>query len=118
VIGNSPQVIRALLEPYSERRVNIPFTLMTNGGGLPEPEKAEDINSRIGLPAADCENQLKLTGDHMILCHTPLKDPALLEKYQEKVVIVTGRYEELNVALFYGYKKAIHVEELACFYAD
>lgn len=79
VIGNSPSVIRALLEPYSERRINLPFALMTNGGGLPEPEKADDINSRIGLPAADCEGQLKLLGEHMILCHTPLKDPELLK---------------------------------------
>lgn len=55
VIGNSPHVIRALLEPYSERRVALPFALMTNGGGLPEPEKADDINKRIGLPFTECE---------------------------------------------------------------
>lgn len=75
VIGNSPHVIRALLQPYSEKRVNIPFALMTNGGGLPEPEKADDINNRIGLPFSDCEAGYKLLDDHMILCHTPLKDP-------------------------------------------
>lgn len=55
VIGNSPSVIRALLEPYTERRVSIPFAMMTNGGGLPEPEKAEDINKKIGLPFESCE---------------------------------------------------------------
>lgn len=54
----------------------------------------------------------------MILCHTPLKDPALLKQYQDRHVIVTGNYHELNVALFYGYQKAIHVEELACFFHD
>jgi hypothetical protein len=43
-------VISALLEPYSDRRINIPFVLMTNGGGIPEPDKAEDINRRLGLP--------------------------------------------------------------------
>jgi hypothetical protein len=31
---------------------------------------------------------------------------------------VTGAYEELYVAQVYGYKKAIHVEELSAFYND
>jgi hypothetical protein len=95
---------------------------MTNGGGLPEPEKAEDINKRIGLSSSSAslcsEENLKLLGDHMILCHTPLKDPAILQKYQDRHVIVTGAYNELNVALYYGYSKAIHVEELSLFYTD
>jgi len=90
---------------------------MTNGGGIPEPDKAEDINKRLGLPLSEDEN-LKLHGDHMILCHTPLRDPELLKEYSEKYVIVTGTYDELHVALMYGYKKAIHVEELAAFYND
>ena len=33
-------------------------------------------------------------------------------------MIVTGAYEELNVALVYGYNKAIHIEEFAVFYND
>jgi len=51
---------------------------MTNGGGIPEPDKAEDINKRLGLPLSP-EDGLKLHGDHMILCHTPLRDPELLK---------------------------------------
>jgi ribonucleotide monophosphatase NagD (HAD superfamily) len=117
VIGNSPHVVRSLLAPYSDKGVQIPFALMTNGGGIPEPEKAEDINKRLGLPLSP-EDGLKLHGDHMILCHTPLKDPELLKEYADKYVIVTGTYEELHVAQVYGYKKAIHVEELSAFYND
>lgn len=51
VIGNSPHVIRSLLEPLNTiyKRVSIPFVLLTNGGGIPEPEKADDINRRLGL---------------------------------------------------------------------
>ena len=111
-------MIRALLEPYTDLRVNLPFALMTNGGGLPEPAKADDINSRIGLPFSECASQYKLLGEHMILCHTPLKDPAIVEKYQDRHVIVTGCYKELEVAQYYGYHKAIHVDELACFFPD
>ena len=117
VIGNSPSVIQSLLLPYTAQNLQIPFALMTNGGGITEPEKAEDINRRLGLPFCP-EEGLKLHGDHMILCHTPLRDPELLEVYGDKYVIVTGTYEELHVAQVYGYKKAIHVEELAAFYSD
>ncbi len=102
------------MEPYSS--VHIPLALMTNGGGIPEPDKAEDINRRLGLPYEG--EALKLHGDHMILCHTPLRDPELLEQYKDKHVIVTGTYEELDVALLYGYTKAIHIEEFAVFYSD
>jgi ribonucleotide monophosphatase NagD (HAD superfamily) len=114
VVGNSPNVIRALLEPCQTRKVNIPFALMTNGGGVIESDKARDINERIGLTGTGIE----LSGDHMILCHTPLKDPELLARFSDKHVIVTGKYEELAVALEYGYAKAIHVLELATFFAD
>ena len=47
IVGNSPEVIRALLEPY--QFMQLPFVLMTNGGGIIEPHKAEDINQRLGL---------------------------------------------------------------------
>ena len=50
---------------------------MTNGGGIPEPDKAEDINRRLGLPYEG--EAFKLDGEHMILCHTPLRDQELLE---------------------------------------
>lgn len=94
---------------------------MTNGGGIPESDKAEDINRRIGLSLPDLGSQeygLKLQGEHMILCHTPLKDPSILERFQDRHVIVTGKYEELSVAFSYGYLKAIHVLELATFFSD
>ena len=118
VIGHSPSVLHSLLLPYTEKNLQIPFALMTNGGGIPEPAKAEDMNRRLGLPIEGAGGELKLHGDHMILCHTPLRDPELIKRYGEKHVIVTGTYEELEVALVYGYKKAIHVEELAAFYND
>lgn len=89
---------------------------MTNGGGIPEPEKAIDINRKLGLPVEG--EELKLEGDHMILCHTPLRDAEMLKEYADKYVIVTGTLDELNVAQVYGYKKAIHVEELSAMYND
>lgn len=59
-----------------------------------------------------------LVEEHMVLCHTPLRDPAIMEQYKDKYVLVTGRYEELKVCHHYGYMKAIHVEELGAVYHD
>jgi hypothetical protein len=52
---------------------------MTNGGGLPEPKKAEDINKRLGFhsDSEDLFDGQKLLEEHMLLCHTPLRDPLL-----------------------------------------
>ncbi len=90
---------------------------MTNGGGVPEHEKAEDINRRLGYEQ-NPENTLRLNEEHMFLCHTPLTDPQILEEYRDKYVLVSGFYDELRVSLHYGYKKAIHVEELAVIFPD
>jgi hypothetical protein len=32
------------MEPITDKRVNIPFTLLTNGGGVPEDLKAVEMN--------------------------------------------------------------------------
>jgi ribonucleotide monophosphatase NagD (HAD superfamily) len=115
-IGKAPAIIKSLLEPITDKRINIPFALLTNGGGCPEKEKAEDINRRLGI--IDSEDGMNLREEHMILCHTPLRDQTIMERYRDKYVLVTGRYEELRVCHHYGYQKAIHVEELAAIYHD
>lgn len=33
-------------------------------------------------------------------------------------MVITGAYRELEVAFYYGYRYAIHVEELACLTND
>lgn len=73
--------------------------MLTNGGGIPEGEKAEDINRRLGFDIQNNpEGRLKLTSDHMFLCHTPLSDPRIVDEYKDKYVLVSGFYDELRVA--------------------
>lgn len=48
VIGRAPAIIQSILEPYTDKKIQIPFILLTNGGGMPEHEKAEDLNKRLG----------------------------------------------------------------------
>ena len=51
-----------------------------------------------------------LKGPQMICCHTPLKK--MVPEYGDKFVLVSGDGQVLDVCQSYGYKKAIHVEEL------
>jgi len=105
------------LEPFSDRRLTIPFCILTNGGGVPEHEKAEDMNKRLGFDQ-NPEVKAKLGEEHMFLCHSPMSDPELVLEFRDKFVLVSGFYEELLVAQHYGYEKAIHAEELAVVFPD
>lgn len=103
------------LEVSPTHKANLPFALLTNGGGIPEHEKAQEMNRRLGISEDD---QAKLSSDNLILCHTPLRDPDIIKEYEDRYVLVTGKYDELRVAQYYGYKKVIHVEELAAVFHD
>ena len=54
----------------------------------------------------------------MVLCHTPLRDPLIIEELKDKWVVITGKYDEIKVAQHYGYNKAIHIEEICAMYPD
>ena len=131
----------------------LPFTLLTNGGGVPEFDRAEVVNRivfnetlyervysqrakdaalsllsrdpkkifdmlREGAKLAyDIDQEHSFERDtglveskHMIECHTPLK--GLVPKYADEYVLITGNKEVLQVSQNYGFKKAIHAEEL------
>lgn len=46
----------------------------------------------------------------MILCHTPLKN--LKHEYSNEYLLVSGMGEVLEICQAYGFKKAIHVDEV------
>jgi len=111
VIGNSDKIIAEVLTPMADGKT-LPFILLTNGGGFTEEKKAEEINRVLGIE----ESNFRLEKKHIVQCHTPLSDPALVHKYQDKFVLVSGYDEVLSAALAYGYKHAVHVDELAAVY--
>lgn len=59
-----------------------------------------------------------MTANNVIQCHTPLREESLVEEYKDKYVLVCGYDEVLDAAIKYGYKKAIHVDELAAVYPN
>lgn len=91
----------------------MPFALLTNGGGIPEQERAELVNGIIGL------NQGRvLRGEDMILCHSPFRDSQLLKEYGNKYILVSGIGRMIDIAKLYGYSKAIDIEELFALYPE
>lgn len=56
----------------------MPFALLTNGGGVPEQERAELVNGIIGLKEDGKETKRILKGEDMILCHSPFRSEHLV----------------------------------------
>lgn len=85
-IPGAPEVLK-FLNDY-----NIPFILLTNGGGKHETERVKDLTNKLGV---------QLSTDNFIQSHTPFRD--LLEgpdSLREKTVLVTGSDYEKCRAIF------------------
>jgi HAD superfamily hydrolase (TIGR01456 family) len=87
-----PNTRRALEILFNAR---IPTVFITNGGGLTEKQKADDLTKKIGLP---------ISSQHLILSHTPFKQ--YIPRYEESPVLIIGGHECLKVANSYGFKNA------------
>jgi hypothetical protein len=46
----------------------------------------------------------------LILCHTPLKE--LKPEYNDSFILVSGTGQIIDICQEYGFKKAIHVDEV------
>jgi ribonucleotide monophosphatase NagD (HAD superfamily) len=88
-----------------EPEMRLPVVLMTNGGGYLEDLKANETNRILGLS----KRHEQLQAEDMILCHTPLRELAPL--YRDKHVIVAGLGDVLSLAVDYGFKKALTLDE-------
>ncbi|CAO3651174.1 unnamed protein product [Cunninghamella echinulata] len=95
-----PQAKKALqlLNGENPQNRNIPFVLLTNGGGMTEAEKAEQISNLVDI---------KINPDQVILSHSPMR--TLTEQYQDKRVLIVGGKEDIcaKVAKGYGFKKVV-----------
>ncbi|KAH6628393.1 HAD-like domain-containing protein [Chaetomium tenue] len=80
---------------------NIPFILLTNGGGKHETERVKDLEARLGV---------QLSTDNFVQSHTPFQE--LLEgpnSLRDKTVLVTGSDYEKCRTIFkeYGFQNVI-----------
>ncbi|KAG9062847.1 protein disulfide-isomerase precursor [Linnemannia hyalina] len=95
-----PQTHRALGLLQSN---NVPYIFLTNGGGLKEADKAEQLSRKIGV---------HISPKQLILSHSPMRE--LAQKYEDSnVLIVGGNGSECrHVAEHYGFKHVVTPEEV------
>ncbi|KAF8929947.1 hypothetical protein BGZ58_008587 [Dissophora ornata] len=82
---------------------NVPYIFLTNGGGVLESEKAEQLSKKLGVP---------VNPDHLIVSHSPMR--ALVPEYKNKNVMVVGGEQSSckHVAETYGFKQVVTPEEV------
>ncbi|KAF9134771.1 hypothetical protein BGW39_005858 [Mortierella sp. 14UC] len=99
-----PQTRRAL-ELLQENK--IPYVFLTNGGGMPESEKAEQLTKKMGL---------YVNPEHLIVSHSPMK--SLVPKYENANVLVVGGESSAckHAAHDYGFKNVVTPEEIHSVY--
>lgn len=79
----------------------IPYVFVTNGGGVTEAKKAQDLTKKLGL---------KVFESQVVLSHTPLKESK--SKYENsRVLVIGGQPRCLEVVHSYGFEKAISIAD-------
>ncbi|KAG0241374.1 hypothetical protein BGX31_001162 [Mortierella sp. GBA43] len=86
---------------------NVPYIFLTNGGGLKEVDKAEQLSKKIGV---------QISPKQLILSHSPMR--ALAAQYEDKNVLVVGGNGSdcRHVAEHYGFKHVVTPEEVHAVY--
>ncbi|XP_011027034.1 PREDICTED: uncharacterized protein YKR070W-like isoform X2 [Populus euphratica] len=119
-IGGSPQALRRL---YGDSgNLNVPFLFLTNGGGIPESRRASELSELLGV---------KILPSQVLQGHSPFKSfmkrwccqlclspPVffLPLRYENQLIVATGKGEPAVVMSEYGFKKVVSLDEYAsCF---
>lgn len=90
-IPQAPSAIR-MLNGDNKYRIHVPYIFVTNGGGKPEVERAENLSQRLG-----CD----ISVDQIIQGHTPMR--MLCDTY-ENVLVVGGEGDTCRkIAEGYGF---------------
>ncbi|KAI8808524.1 HAD-like domain-containing protein [Cladochytrium replicatum] len=79
---------------------NIPFIFLTNGGGVTEAAKAEQLEKLLGST---------FDPKQVVLSHSPMH--TLVEKYADRPVLLLGRDSCKEAALKYGFRKPVLANE-------
>lgn len=93
-----PRAVEALKRLQKER---IPYVFVSNGGGVTESYKANDMTKKLNFP---------IRNDQILLSHTPMKDLAPL--YKNKRVLILGSDSCLEVASSYGFNDIVNCNHI------
>ncbi|XP_043816500.1 uncharacterized CDP-alcohol phosphatidyltransferase class-I family protein C22A12.08c isoform X4 [Manihot esculenta] len=87
--------------------LKVPFLFLTNGGGIPECRRAIELSEILGV---------KILPSQVLQGHSPFKN--LLKRYENQLIIATGKGEPALVMSEYGFKKVLSLEEYASFFEN
>ena len=99
--GNTP-LPNAIASLTALNSAGTPWVLLTNGGGLPEKEKAEQLSTILTLPVLESQ---------VILSHTPMR-PLIADKYTSSKVLILGCKDVPGVAASCGAARAYTSQEV------
>ncbi|XP_007009685.2 PREDICTED: uncharacterized protein YKR070W isoform X1 [Theobroma cacao] len=102
-IGGSPQALRRLYGDSGELKV--PYLFLTNGGGVPETKRAKELSELLGV---------NILPSQVVQGHSPFRN--LLKKFENELIIATGKGNPALVMSEYGFKKVLSLEEYASYF--
>jgi len=105
IVRGSKPIARAKQTFELLEEQNIPFCLLTNGGGYKELDRLKQIYNLIGFRPKNIE----LSKNKIVLSHTPYKE--YVQKYK-KILAVGPRGTTKEVALEYGFEEVYEVQDL------
>lgn len=100
VLQATSKAVRQLTD--GSGRWRYPVMFMTNGGGVPEAEKAAQLSGWLGAHVAE---------EQVLLSHTPMRQ--LVARLGHQPVLVLGRHKSAEVAAGYGFSHVITPADLA-----
>ncbi|KAM7499205.1 hypothetical protein LguiA_023619 [Lonicera macranthoides] len=104
-IGGSPRALRRL---YADSgTLKVPFLFLTNGGGIPESRRAFELSELLGI---------KISPSQVVQGHSPFK--GLLKRFENELIVATGKGEPAVVMSEYGFKKVLSLDEYASYFKN
>ncbi|XP_031372181.1 uncharacterized protein YKR070W-like isoform X1 [Punica granatum] len=104
-VGGSPQALRRLYDDSGALKV--PFLFLTNGGGVPESRRAVELSGLLGVD---------ILPSQVVQGHSPFKN--LLNRYENELIVATGKGEPAVVMSEYGFKKILSLDEYASYFEN
>ena len=107
VLPTAPEALRKLY--FADRdKPKFPVVFLTNGGGVPEATKAQQLTDWLGV---------NVQPSQVVLSHTPYR--TLAPEFSDHPVLVVGEGSGiLEAARSYGFKKIVTCKELAYAYPE
>ncbi|KAL8057512.1 hypothetical protein ABFX02_04G188800 [Erythranthe guttata] len=102
-IGGSPQALKRLYDDSGN--MSIPYVFLTNGGGVPETERAAELSKLLSV---------RILASQVIQGHSPFMQ--LVNRFENELIIAVGKGEPAKVMSEYGFKNVLSLDEYASYF--